>query len=122
MLQECLKQAITLAQRIEIPLAVLFIDLNGFKQVNDTYGHEVGDCLLQQVKLLLRDSDTLARMGGDEFVALLTQVKDAEGVKQSMACIEAAMATPFQIQHHTLHCYVSQGAALYPEDGISALI
>lgn len=59
-------------------------------------------------------------MGGDEFVAVLTQVKDAEGVKQSMARIEAAMATPFQIQHHTLHCYVSQGAALYPEDETSA--
>lgn len=124
MLHDRLKQAITLAQRTEVPLAVLFIDLNGFKKVNDTYGHEVGDCLLQQVasriKPLLRDSDTLARMGGDEFVALLTQVADSRDVKQIMARIEEAMAAPFLIQDHTLHCCVSQGAALYPEEETSA--
>lgn len=81
MLQDRLKQAVTLAQRTQIPLAVLFIDLNKFKQVNDNYGHDVGDCLLQKVavrlKSLLRESDTLARMGGDEFVALLTQVNES---------------------------------------------
>ncbi|WMC11640.1 diguanylate cyclase [Oceanimonas pelagia] len=92
MLHERLQQAIALAQRTGVPLAVLFIDLNGFKQVNDSHGHEVGDCLLQQVamriKPLLRESDTLARMGGDEFVALLTQVSDPQGVAHTVARIK----------------------------------
>lgn len=122
-LNERIKQTIGLAQRSKDPFAVLFIDLNAFKQVNDTYGHEVGDALLQQVtqriKQQLRDTDTFARIGGDEFVVLLAQIKDSQGVKQIMARIEEAMAEQFQIQHHTLHCHVSQGAALYPEDGAS---
>lgn len=124
LLLERLNQAITLAQRTEIPLAVLFIDLNGFKQVNDTFGHEVGDFLLQQVatriKPLLRDSDTLARMGGDEFVILLTQVSVSQDAEQIVARIEATMAAPFRIQEHELHCGVSLGVALYPEEGTSA--
>ncbi|ART79533.1 sensor domain-containing diguanylate cyclase [Oceanisphaera avium] len=120
-LQERLQHAITLAQRNQQPLAVLFIDLNGFKQINDTFGHEVGDALLQQVahriQPLFRESDTFARMGGDEFILLLTQVTDAQSISQSMQRIEEAMAAPFIIQGQHLHCYVSQGAALYPEDG-----
>lgn len=122
-LHERLKHAIGLAQRSHDPFAVLFIDLNGFKKVNDTYGHEAGDVLLQQVairiKPQLRDTDTLARIGGDEFVVLLAQIKGNEGVKYIMARIQGAMAEPFQIKQHTLHCHVSQGAALYPEDGTS---
>ncbi|WP_309043621.1 diguanylate cyclase domain-containing protein [Marinobacter sediminicola] len=122
-LNERIKQTIGLAQRSKDPFAVLFIDLNAFKQVNDTYGHEAGDALLQQVaqriKQQLRDTDTFARIGGDEFVVLLPQIKDNQGVNQIMARIEEAMAELFQIQHHTLQCHVSQGAALYPEDGTS---
>lgn len=122
-LNERIKQTIGLAQRSKDPFAVLFIDLDAFKQVNDTHGHEVGDVLLQQValriKLQLRDTDTFARIGGDEFVALLTQINDNQGVKQIVARIEDAMTEPFQIQHHKLHCHVSQGFALYPENGTS---
>lgn len=122
-LNERIKEAIDLAHPSNDPFAVLFIDLNAFKQVNDTYGHEVGDVLLQQVamriKQQLRDTDTLARIGGDEFVVLLAQIKDNQEVKQIMACINEGMAEQFQIKHHKLHCHVSQGAALYPEDGTS---
>src|SRR5690554_4075278 len=122
-LNERIRQTIGLAQRSKDPFAVLFIDLNAFKQVNDTHGHEVGDVLLQQVsqriKKQLRDTDTFARIGGDEFVVLLPQIKDRQGVMQIIARIEEAMAEPFQIQQHKLHSHVSQGAALYPEDGTS---
>jgi len=124
MLNDRLEQAITLAKRNNTFLAVLFVDLNGFKQVNDSYGHEVGDILLQEVserlKPLFRDSDTFARMGGDEFVVLLTQIKDRQSAEQSMERINAAMAEPFQIKSHEIPSYVSQGSAVYPEDGTTA--
>ena len=123
-LSERLDAAIIQAQHNHESLAVVFLDLNGFKQVNDTYGHELGDALLQQVtqrlKPLFRDSDTFARMGGDEFVVLLTQIKDRQSVVQSMARINAAMAEPFQIQGYELPSYASQGSAIYPEDGTTA--
>lgn len=119
-----IEQAITLAQRNNTFLAVIFIDLNGFKLVNDTYGHEVGDCLLQQVsqrlKPLFRESDTLARLGGDEFVVLLTQITDHQNVQLSMDRINTAMKEVFTIQGQKLHCHVSQGSALFPKDGTSA--
>jgi len=124
MLNDRLEQAITLAKRNNTFLAVLFVDLNGFKQVNDTYGHEIGDCLLQQVaqrlKPLFRDSDTLARLGGDEFVVLLTQIKDSQSVQQTMDRINAAMAEPFQVEGYELFSHVSQGSAIFPEDGVTA--
>lgn len=123
-LNDRLEQAITLAKRNNTNLAVLFVDLNGFKQINDTYGHEVGDILLQQVtqrlKLLFRETDTFARMGGDEFVVLLTQIKDRQSVEQSMERISAAMVEPFLIQGLELPSYVSQGSAIFPEDGATA--
>ncbi|WP_460187567.1 diguanylate cyclase domain-containing protein [Thiomicrorhabdus hydrogeniphila] len=120
-LNERIKQTIGLAQRSNDPFAVLFIDLNAFKQVNDTYGHEVGDIVLQQaalrIKQQLRDTDTLARIGGDEFVVLLAQIKDNQDVKQIMLRIKESMAERFQIKDYELYCHVSQGAAVYPEDG-----
>ena len=79
-----LGQSINLAHRYNRQLAVLFIDLDGFKYVNDTLGHEAGDQLLQEVaarlKACLRDSDTVARLGGDEFVALLPELDEEEYV------------------------------------------
>ena len=122
-LHERIQQTIALANRSHTPFAVLFVDLNAFKQVNDTYGHEVGDVLLQQVTLRikqqLKDTDTLARVGGDEFVVLLTEITDNRDVTQVMSRIKEGMAEAFQIKRHQLHCQVSQGAALYPEDGAS---
>lgn len=123
-LQERLSQAIALAHRNQMLLAVLFIDLNGFKQVNDTYGHEVGDGLLQQVAkrlgALLRDSDILSRMGGDEFVILLSQVNDLDSVSNVVERIHSAMEAPFHVQEHRLSCCASLGVAFYPDDGASA--
>lgn len=120
-LHDHIKQALALAERNNDTFAVLFIDLDGFKQINDTYGHEVGDILLKQVtariKKQLRDTDTFARIGGDEFVVLLAQTKNIYGVKQTMGRIEEVMVEPFHINDYELHCHVSQGAALYPEDG-----
>lgn len=116
-----LKHTISLAQRSHDTFAVVFIDLNKFKQVNDTYGHDVGDMLLQQVSTRinqqLRDTDTLSRFGGDEFVILLAHAKNNQEVQQVMKRIKEAMVEPFQIKSHHLHCYVSQGGAVYPEDG-----
>ena len=120
-LNERIKQTIGLAKRSNDPFALLFIDLNAFKQINDSYGHEVGDSVLQQVALRikqqLRDTDTLARIGGDEFVVLLAQIKDNQDVTQIMVRIKESMAELFQIKHYELHCHVSLGAAVYPEDG-----
>ena len=118
---ERLKHTISLAQRSHATFAVVFIDLNKFKQINDTYGHDVGDMLLQQVSTRinqqLRDTDTLARFGGDEFVILLAHAKNNQEVQQVMKRIKEAMIEPFQIKNHHLHCYVSQGGAVYPKDG-----
>lgn len=123
LLTERLQQTIDLAKRSTDPFAVLFIDLNSFKQINDTYGHEVGDILLQEVsqriKQQLRDTDTLARIGGDEFVILLSQIQGSSEVEQVMARIKESMKEQFQVKNHSLHCDVSQGAAIYPKDGMS---
>ena len=122
-LHERVQSAIDISSRSHTSFAVLFVDLNAFKQVNDAYGHEVGDALLQQVTLRIKQqlesADTLARVGGDEFVVLLAAIKDNRDVNQVMTRIKEGMAEVFQIKHHQLHCHVSQGAALYPEDGTS---
>jgi diguanylate cyclase (GGDEF)-like protein len=102
-------------------VAVLYVDLDRFKIINDTLGHRIGDLLLQQVAERLegavRDSDTLARPGGDEFVAVLfgiESVRDAEIVAER---IMEAMREPFQIDGHELFACASAGLSLYPDDG-----
>ncbi|BBO91401.1 PAS domain S-box protein [Desulfosarcina ovata] len=124
LLMERLEQALSQARRSEQPLGVLFIDLNGFKQVNDTHGHDVGDMLLNKVtdrlQGLLRDSDTLARMGGDEFVILLPQVDGKAGVEALMARIDSAFQSPFDLGQLTIKSRTSVGFSLFPESGESA--
>lgn len=121
LLQEHLERALSLARRNEQPLALLFIDLNGFKQVNDTYGHDVGDMLLKGVadrlQSLMRDSDTLARMGGDEFVILLPQVNGQLGVDTLLSRIDESLRSRFHIGSVEVHISASVGFALFPEDG-----
>ncbi|MEI7842545.1 MAG: diguanylate cyclase [Gallionellaceae bacterium] len=116
-----LNQAITRAHREKEAIAVLFLDLDGFKQINDTLGHDVGDALLreaaQRIKSCVRDSDTVARMGGDEFTVILTNIK-SEGSKDRVAeKIIEEVARPFMLNGKNCSVSVSIGVALYPENG-----
>jgi diguanylate cyclase (GGDEF)-like protein len=103
-------------------IAVLFLDLDRFKQINDTLGHEVGDGLLQEVarrlKDCLRDTDTVARLGGDEFVILMPQVQELQQVAAVAQKILAAAARPFALLGQEFRITTSIGISLYPQDGL----
>lgn len=121
LLQDRLEQAIQLAQRHAAPLALLVLDLNNFKEINDTLGHHVGDLLLQQVadrmRRFLRASDTIARAGGDEFAVLLPTDVTFDHVCQIGQKIVDGMAESFVLEDQHFHVGVSVGIALYPEHG-----
>ena len=121
MLNDRLTQAIALANRDERRLAVLFLDGDHFKHVNDSLGHDVGDRLLQSVarRLLacVRTSDTVSRQGGDEFVILLPVVTHARDAAFTAEKILAALSPPHRIDQHTLHLTASIGIVIYPNDG-----
>jgi len=121
LLMERLERALAHARRVKEPLALLFIDLDGFKEVNDTYGHPVGDLLIKgvagRIQSLMRDSDTLARMGGDEFVILMTRVDGQAGVETLRARIDEALATPFRFDSLEIQGHASVGFALFPDHG-----
>jgi len=116
-----LKQAIAAAQRNKVRLALMFIDLDKFKPVNDTYGHGVGDLLLKDVALriqdCLRDSDTAARIGGDEFVILLPAIETEQDASKVGEKILHALNRPFELAGHTLKIGSSIGVAVYPQHG-----
>ena len=123
-LEERLGQALMQVQREGGQLALLFIDMDRFKVINDTLGHHVGDALLVEIARRLqgvvRDSDIVARIGGDEFVVVLT------GIEESMAAMTVAekivtnLGVPYEIGEHQLHSTPSVGISLYPEDGRDA--
>jgi len=119
-----LTQAIALAERQGKQLAVMFVDLDHFKMINDSLGHDVGDKLLQSVagRLLacVRRSDTVSRLGGDEFVVLLAQVEQAEDAAYSARKILRALAAPHIIDNKSLDTNVSIGVSTYPSDGQDA--
>lgn len=106
------------ARRAKNNAALLFIDLDGFKGVNDTQGHQIGDALLKEVGKRLRDctreSDILARMGGDEFTACLTQLTDPEQVIMVAEKMIAALHQPMELEGQTCHIGASIGIAIYP--------
>jgi len=116
-----LHQAIQLAARTQQEVAVLFIDLDGFKDVNDTYGHRVGDLLLQEVAgrltAVIRGSDTLARLGGDEFVVVAQNVASTANVLHVVTRITDALKPSCHIEQLELAVTASIGVALYPDDG-----
>jgi diguanylate cyclase (GGDEF)-like protein/PAS domain S-box-containing protein len=124
LLNDRLTQAITLARRNAHRLAVLFLDLDRFKHVNDSLGHVIGDALLQSVAGRLvnsvRSSDTVSRQGGDEFVVLLSEIEHAEDAAASAQKLIAAVATPYDVAHHQLHVTVTIGISTYPDDGRDA--
>jgi diguanylate cyclase (GGDEF)-like protein/PAS domain S-box-containing protein len=123
-LNDRLTQAMALANRHRQKLAVLFLDVDRFKHINDTLGHDVGDRLLQSVaqRLLscVRNSDTVSRQGGDEFVILLSEVAHAEDAAVCAENILRALSAPYRIDQHNLHLTASIGIVTYPEDGTDA--
>lgn len=124
LLQDRLGQAIELARRQGRQLAVMFLDLDQFKHINDSLGHAVGDQLLQSAAQRLvacvRHSDTISRQGGDEFVLLLPYIERAEDAALSAQKMLAALALPHRIDEHDLHIGASIGISIYPGDGQDA--
>jgi len=120
LLTDRLKHDIALAARQQHKLALLFIDLDNFKHINDSLGHDIGDLLLKEAACRLqscvRDADTLARLGGDEFVALLVDV-DLEGIHDIAGRIIDFLSASFAIQGRSLFVSASIGIAIYPDDG-----
>jgi len=115
--------ALLQARRNESTLAVMFIDLDRFKVVNDTFGHGGGDVLLQQVaqrlKGCLRKCDTLSRIGGDEFTAILPELSAREDAALIAEKFVKSLRHPFVIEGQTVHVAASMGVALYPSDGLT---
>lgn len=116
-----LEQTMLKAKRTKGKVAVLFLDLDKFKDVNDTLGHDVGDELLIEVagrlQALCRQSDTVARLGGDEFVFLLDNIKDISGAETVARKISAAMDKAVLVNGHELWISTSIGIAVFPDDG-----
>ena len=124
LLNDRLTQAIASAQRHRTSLAVLFLDVDHFKQINDSLGHGIGDQLLQSIaqRLLtcVRNSDTVSRHGGDEFVVLLSEVSRAEDAASTADKILAAVSRPHRIGNQDLSVTVSVGIGVYPDNGADA--
>ena len=124
LLSDRLHQAMTLCQRHHQSLAVLYLDLDGFKAINDQFGHETGDALLiavsQRMQATLRDVDTLARMGGDEFVAVLTNVESIQDCIQMVTRVLQACSEPVHIDGCDLRVTASIGVTVYPQDNAEA--
>jgi diguanylate cyclase (GGDEF)-like protein/PAS domain S-box-containing protein len=124
LLDDRLEQGIALAQRYSRRLAVLFIDLDHFKHINDSAGHLIGDQLLREVALRItpcvRSSDTVSRQGGDEFIVLLSEVSNAEDAALIADKIRRAVLEPYTVANHLLHLTTSVGVSIYPDDGADA--
>lgn len=121
LLNEAMSKAIAIAKRKNGSFAVMLMDLNNFKEVNDTLGHFFGDKLLQYVapvlKKSVREIDTVARLGGDEFAVILpdANIDDAKTIASRIIC---AMERPFLVDQHEFNVGISIGISQYPEDGI----
>jgi diguanylate cyclase (GGDEF)-like protein len=123
-LYDRIEQAILFAKRRPMQLAILFLDLDRFKAINDSLGHATGDKLLQSVaqrlKNAVRDSDTVSRLGGDEFVLLLSEVSPGEGLNQKIAEIHKIVTAPYRIVEDSLEIGVTIGVSIFPDDGEDA--
>ena len=119
-----LDQALALRQRASRPLGLLYLDLDGFKPVNDAYGHGAGDELLRivaaRLRHALRANDLVGRIGGDEFACLLCDVTDRPQLGQIARKLLDAVAAPLKIGQVQVSVAASIGIALYPGDGVSA--
>jgi diguanylate cyclase (GGDEF)-like protein/PAS domain S-box-containing protein len=121
---DILNHSVQLAKRNESKVAAMFLDLDGFKKINDTLGHDAGDLLLKEVskrlKLSVRSADTVARVGGDEFVLVLDNIGSEENARSVANKLIAALAQPFELKGQSCHVGGSIGIALYPDDSQDA--
>ncbi len=121
LLLERLEYALTRHRKEQHELALLFIDLDGFKQVNDTFGHAFGDQVLQQaaarIRAEIRDTDTAARLGGDEFVVMLAHLRSQAPIRRTAARVLETLAEPFVLNEREIQMSASIGIALFPGDG-----
>ena len=124
LLADRVKIALAQTQRNKLQCAVMFLDLDRFKTINDTLGHAVGDELLIEVARRLRsqvrDSDTVARLGGDEFVVVLPGIKGRDDVERVAEKIRTALAAPYTLGSHAVNTTPSIGVALFPDHGDNA--
>ena len=120
MLRDRLEQEIKKSNRDGLQLAILFIDLDHFKEVNDTLGHDAGDLLLieaaRRIRQCVRDSDTVARMGGDEFTLVLSELHDGERLERILESLLLAMSSLFQLGNEQVYVSASIGITMYPAD------
>ncbi|WP_210544328.1 EAL domain-containing protein [Rhodoferax sp. PAMC 29310] len=121
MLRDRLEHEIQKNRRDDRKLAILFIDLDHFKEVNDTLGHDNGDLLLIEaalrIKACVRDTDTVARMGGDEFTVLMTELPDVASVERTLQSLLHAMSSVFQLGDEQVYVSASIGITIFPLDG-----
>ena len=124
LLNDRISQAIVLARRHGKQAALLFLDVDGFKHINDSLGHSIGDRLLQSIATRLVDcaraSDTVSRQGGDEFVVLLSEMEQPEDAAIAATRILKAVSAAHRIDEHELHVTTSIGVSVYPDDGLDA--
>jgi diguanylate cyclase (GGDEF)-like protein len=120
LLEDRLQQALAYARRQKTQLGLLFLDLDGFKNINDTLGHNAGDVVLREVaqrlKNCVRESDTVARLGGDEFTVVLSDISSTQGVQVVAEKIIATLQAPFHVFDHEMHISASIGIAIFPDD------
>ncbi len=119
--QDRLDQALAQAERKKLQVAVLYMDLDRFKNINDMLGHSSGDALLRKatdrLQACIRKTDTLARLGGDEFTVVLSELHDPQDAMRVATKLIEAMRAPFQIDRHEVFVTLSLGISVYPDDG-----
>jgi diguanylate cyclase (GGDEF)-like protein len=120
-MEKKLDQMMQSARRDEAAFGLIYVDLDRFKQVNDRFGHQIGDRYLQEVtrrmKLQLRNEDMLARIGGDEFLALVPVLDSPDDAEEIASRLERSFDEPFELEGIRIHGTASVGLAVYPEDG-----
>ncbi|MEO6155961.1 MAG: EAL domain-containing protein, partial [Thermomonas sp.] len=122
--QDRLDQALAQAERKKLQVAVLYMDLDRFKGINDMLGHSAGDALLREaarrLQACIRKTDTLARLGGDEFIVVLSELNDPQDAMRVATKLIEAMRAPFHLDRHELFVTLSLGISIYPEDGLES--
>ncbi len=122
--QDRLGQALAQAERKNLQVAVLYMDLDRFKSINDMLGHSSGDALLRQaasrLQACLRKTDTLARLGGDEFTVVVNELSHSQDAMHVASKLIEAMRAPFQVDQHELYVTLSLGISIYPDDGLES--